>query len=88
MKRYETKRYPSETKRNGTLKNYKFVKRNGTKRFICETKRTKTDQNDNVPEPCFCEKLIFHYFRRRVVFKYIDNNSFCAHTEKTKCNIK
>jgi hypothetical protein len=48
MKRYETKRYSSETKRNGTLKNYKIVKRNGTKRYICETKRNETDQNNNV----------------------------------------
>jgi hypothetical protein len=52
MKRYETKRYFSATKRNGTLKNYKIVKRNGTKRYICETKRNETNQNDNVPKPC------------------------------------
>jgi hypothetical protein len=29
------------------------VKRNGTKRYICETKRTETNQNDNVPKPCY-----------------------------------
>jgi hypothetical protein len=29
------------------------VKRNGTKRYFCETKRTETNQNDNVPKPCF-----------------------------------
>jgi hypothetical protein len=29
------------------------VKRNGTKRYIFETKRNETNQNDNVPKPCY-----------------------------------
>jgi hypothetical protein len=54
MKRYETKRYFSETKRNGTLKKLwdRETKQNETIYLWNETERNETNQNDNVPKPC------------------------------------